>query len=652
MQKETTYDISVVIVNYNVAYFLEQCLNSVFKALTKCSGEVFVVDNDSIDASIEMIKDKFPQVTLIENKENVGFSKANNQAIASSKGEFILLLNPDTVVEEDTFLKVIMFMKAHPEAGGLGVRMLDGKGKFLPESKRGLPTPLVALTKIIGLSSLFPKSKYFGKYHLGYLDEHKTNEVDILSGAFMLMRKKTLEKVGLLDEAFFMYGEDVDLSYRIQLGGYKNYYFPETRIIHYKGESTKKSSVNYVFVFYNAMIIFAQKHFSNKNAAVFSFLINMAIYLRAGIAILSRFIKKIALPMLDFVSILSLLYLSSFYWEKHLVKFPEHILKIALPLYTILWITGIYMNGAYDKPHRLKKIPTGILIGTVIILVIYALVPKSVQFSRLFILIGAGLAISQCLCSRLALHLFIGNQYSLKEVSQKKFVIVGSLEESIRVEQILKASNVSIGELIFVSATEKKDTLQKGTIHQLDQITFIHNINEVIFCAKDVSAQIIISWMVSLEDNLLEFKIAQPDALFLIGSNSIHNAKESYAIELHEISKQESKRKKRNLDLITALAMIPLSPFSCFLFRNKKQFFLNLIQLLFGKKTLIGYYFNRNEANKRLPPLKKGILNPTDPSKDIDNEIREKLNLLYARDYNIWKDIEILKKSWKYLDRT
>jgi hypothetical protein len=187
-----------------------------------------------------------------------------------------------------------------------------------------------------------------------------------------------------------MYGEDVDLSYRIQLGGYKNYYFPETRIIHYKGESTKKSSVNYVFVFYNAMIIFAQKHFSNKNAAVFSFLINMAIYLRAGIAILSRFIKKIALPMLDFVSILSLLYLSSFYWEKHLVKFPEHILKIALPLYTILWITGIYMNGAYDKPHRLKKIPTGILIGTVIILVIYALVPKSVQFSRLFILIGAG----------------------------------------------------------------------------------------------------------------------------------------------------------------------------------------------------------------------------------------------------------------------
>ena len=187
-----------------------------------------------------MLADRHPDVTLIANKENVGFSKANNQAIEQSSGEYVLLLNPDTVVAEDTFEKVIKFMDNHPESGGLGVHMIDGKGAFLPESKRGLPKPAVAFYKIFGLSSIFPKSKRFSHYHLGHLPVSETNEIDILSGAFMLMRKEALDKVGLLDENFFMYGEDIDLSYRIQLGGYKNYYFADTSIIHYKGESTKK----------------------------------------------------------------------------------------------------------------------------------------------------------------------------------------------------------------------------------------------------------------------------------------------------------------------------------------------------------------------------------------------------------------------------
>ena len=290
MNPNFRYKIAVIIVNYNVEFFLEQCLNSVQKGISGISAEVFVVDNNSIDGSVEMVRNKFPFVKLIANKDNKGFSKANNQAIQLANSEFVLLLNPDTVIEEDTLSKVIDFMDKQPNAGGLGVRMLDGKGKFLPESKRGLPTPSVAFYKIFGLSKIFPKSKKFGQYHLGHLDEFETNEIEILSGAFMLMRAEALEKVGLLDETFFMYGEDIDLSYRILKGGYKNYYFPETRIIHYKGESTKKSSVNYVFVFYKAMVIFAQKHFSNKNARLFSFLINSAIYFRAGLALINRFV--------------------------------------------------------------------------------------------------------------------------------------------------------------------------------------------------------------------------------------------------------------------------------------------------------------------------------------------------------------------------
>ena len=206
-----------------------------------------------------MLREKFPEVRLMANNENVGFAVANNQAIRAAKGQYILLLNPDTVVEENTFDRCVTYLDEHPDAGGLGVKMLDGKGRFLPESKRALPTPPVAFYKIFGLSALFPHSRVFGRYHLGYLDKDKIHEVDVLSGAFMMLRREALDRVGLLDEDFFMYGEDIDLSYRITKGGYKNVYFPETRIIHYKGESTKKSSVNYVFVFYNAMVIFARR---------------------------------------------------------------------------------------------------------------------------------------------------------------------------------------------------------------------------------------------------------------------------------------------------------------------------------------------------------------------------------------------------------
>ena len=201
--------LSVIIVNYNVEHFLEQCLHSVRKAAKNLAVEIFVVDNNSVDASLKMVREKFPEVILIANKKNTGFSYANNQAMRQAKGEYVLLLNPDTVVEEDTFEKVVQFMDEHPDAGGLGVKMLDGKGNFLPESKRGLPTPLVAFCKIFGLARLFPRSRLFGRYHLGFLDKDQTHEIEILSGAFMLMRKTALDKVGLLDEAFFMYGEEI-----------------------------------------------------------------------------------------------------------------------------------------------------------------------------------------------------------------------------------------------------------------------------------------------------------------------------------------------------------------------------------------------------------------------------------------------------------
>lgn len=274
--------LSIVIVNYNVKYFLEQCLYSVRTAITGLDAEVWVVDNHSTDGSIEYLRPRFPEVNFIENQDNPGFAKANNQAIRMSSGEYVLLLNPDTVVGEESLRSLCYFMDEHPEAGGIGVKMIEGHGQFLPESKRSFPSPWVSFCKIFGLSKLFPQSHLFARYGLQYLDKEKIHEVEVLAGAFMLLRREALDKVGLLDEAFFMYGEDIDLSYRVVQGGYANYYIPE-RLLHYKGESTKHGDIKYVKAFYGAMLIFYRKYYP-QSSWLMSLLIQFAVLLKASLS--------------------------------------------------------------------------------------------------------------------------------------------------------------------------------------------------------------------------------------------------------------------------------------------------------------------------------------------------------------------------------
>ncbi len=608
--------IAVIIVNYNVVFFLEQCLNSVSEAMKQEPAEVWVVDNNSVDGSVEMVREKFPWVKVIANKDNKGFSKANNQAMELSQCKYQLLLNPDTVIEEDTLFKVVKYMDEHPEVGGLGVRMVDGKGIFLPESKRGLPTPAVAFYKIFGISRIFPKSRIFGKYHLGYLSEFETNEIEILSGAFMLMRKEALDKVGLLDEAFFMYGEDIDLSYRIIKGGYKNVYFPETRIIHYKGESTKKSSVNYVFVFYRAMVIFARKHFSQKNARLFSFLINSAIYFRAGLAIGMRFIRKITLPVFDTLYLLLGLFALTNYWRQAQIDFPEQTTNILILFYTFIWMTSVALQGGYDQPVTFKKFIFGGAIGTAFILILYALFPKEWQFSRLFILLGAVWIIS--------------------------YYILSSL---------LHQTQPKIAQIISVSLDENHGKDALGSISQLEQIVRVHNIDELIFCAKDTSARDIIHWMTAIPDLSVDYKIAQPDSQYLIGSNSIETAGDLYILEINAISQPAKRRQKRLFDFIIGLILLVISPLLIWFYKNKFQFLGNSLKLIGGRKTVVSYNEQSNFSNKQLPKIKKGILTPTDHLSGLDENLKSKLDLLYAREYSVFREIQILWKAWKKLDQ-
>lgn len=270
--------LSIIIVNYNVKYFIEQCLLSIRMSVLPFSVEVFVVDNASADESISYLQPKFPEVKFIENDQNLGFSTANNIAIKQAAGDYVLLLNPDTVLGENVLQNTVQFMENNPMIGACGVKMINGKGEFLPESKRGFPTPWASFSKIFGLAKLFPHTKLFDQYNLGYLNENEPGRIDILSGAFMMIRKAALDKAGMLDESFFMYGEDIDLSYRITKAGYQNFYLPET-IIHYKGESTDKNDARYVKTFYEAMSIFYKKHFDNHNK-LYTFTINKAIGFR------------------------------------------------------------------------------------------------------------------------------------------------------------------------------------------------------------------------------------------------------------------------------------------------------------------------------------------------------------------------------------
>jgi GT2 family glycosyltransferase len=284
--------LSVVIVNYNVKYFLEQCLCSLLTACSNIEAEIFVVDNNSTDGSREFLEPLFPAVNFIWNNGNDGFAKANNIAVAKACGKYIVFLNPDTIVPEDCFEKCISFLESQPAAGALGVKMIDGEGNFLKESKRAFPSPLTSFYKLSGLTSLFPHSKIFARYYLGHLPDNENHAVDVLAGAFMIIPAGVLKKTGSFDERFFMYGEDVDLSYRIQQTGFINYYFAGTTIIHFKGESTKKGSPGDIRNFYKAMSLFVNKHYSSGRARIYNFFIQPAIWLSAGIATIGGFFRR------------------------------------------------------------------------------------------------------------------------------------------------------------------------------------------------------------------------------------------------------------------------------------------------------------------------------------------------------------------------
>lgn len=650
--------LSVVIVNYNVCYFLEQTLLSVRMAAAALGEpvEVFVVDNNSADQSVTMVRTRFPEVILLENKHNPGFSKANNQALRLATGQYQLLLNPDTLVEEATFRRCCDFLDAHPRCGGLGVQMLDGQGQFLPESKRGLPTPTVAFYKVFGLAALFPRSRTFGRYHLGFLDKQQAHEVAVLSGAFMLLRQAALAQVGLLDEDYFMYGEDIDLSYRLTQGGWQNWYFPEVRILHYKGESTKRTSVNYVLVFYRAMVIFARKHFASRRASAFSLLINTAIWLRASLALGQRLATTATPVLLDAGLLYAGMYALKVYWETNQkqvrIPYPPQYMLVAVPLYLGAWLATTWLSGGYDQPARTSRVVRGVAVGTVLISAVSNFF-DGWRFSKALIVLGGGWAVVALVGRRLLSHWLRHGSLRLSEARPKTLAIVGSAAESQRVRQLLAQARVPakvVGyitpEALAPAGPAPADYL--GPVAELPELLRLYGLTELVFCGQNLPASQIIGLMASLPARPpVAYKILPAGSRYIIGSSRKDAPGDYYALDRSwQLSQPAQRRNKRLLDLVACLVLLALSPLLIWGQRRPAGLLRNVRSVLLGRRSWVGLRYLPEAA------AHPAVLSPADVAPagtPLTEAARHRLELGYAQDYEPGLDLAALWRGWRAL---
>ena len=646
--------LSVVIVNYNVRYFLEQCLQSVFAATEGMTAEVWVVDNNSVDGSVAMVRSKFPQVRLIANSDNPGFGRANNQALRQVKGKYVLMLNPDTLVPPDTFHRCIDFMLSHPDCGGLGVKMLNGEGQFLKESKRGFPSPETSFYKISGLIHLFPHHKRIAYYYLGHLSEDETHEVDILPGAYLMMSREALDKVGYFDEAFFMYGEDIDLSWRIRLAGFKNYYLPSARIIHYKGESTKKGSLNYVYTFYNAMAIFARKYFSGPHARLYNGLITVAIWLRALLSFVQRIVRRVALPLADFLlafgGFVAIKWAWAAGWASNVAYYPPVYTWGVLPLYVLFMMLVCWLYGGYERPVRWGRVVRGVGVGAGLLLIFYSLLDETQRYSRMVLVLGSVWTLLAMLGVRGLLGLLGVEGFAVQRKARRD-LLVGSREEVLRVSTLL---NDVGGEPDFEGYVacdcSRPDDYVLGHVGQLAELVRIHKVGSVVFCAKDLPVQDIIGHMASLNVSGVNYKIVPADGDFAIGSATIDSYDDLYAVEVETIATPLNRRNKRLFDFLSALLLLLLSPLLFWFEQNKGQFFPHCLSVLVGRRTWVGYASEDGAAQpEHLPQLKPGVFSPASAlgprAEGVNAAVASKLNLRYARSYRVSADLRILLRN-------
>ncbi len=643
--------LSVIIVNYNVKHFLEQCLFSVLKALKNTvDGEVIVVDNASEDESIAYLQPIFPSVSFISNKENLGFAKACNQGMRKASGEFILFLNPDCLVPEDCFEKCILFFENNPQAGALGIRMVDGKGNFLKESKRSFPSPATSFFKLAGFAGLFPHTKPFANYYLGHLDENKNHEVDVLAGAFFMLRKEVHEKTKGFDEDFFMYGEDIDLSYRVQECGFKNYYLADSSIIHFKGESTKSKNINYVKMFYKAMSIFVRKHYGSSRAGVYNLLIQFAIAVSAVFSAIRNLIRKNGLPLIDAGLILLSFFLIKNIWNQYIkeeIIYDKGLIWIAFPAYTIVYLVTAYYAGLYDRWYRRVSLIKSTAIAGLVLLSAYALLSEDLRFSRGIILFGS--LFSFLLISIQRWILVQLNVLSAgKEKDALNTLIVGSKEEFERTITLMK--NAGFDEKVLGRLTvDENDRDGIGFWKDLKMISKSLPVKEIIFCEGTLSFSEIMADLKKIP-GYCKVKFHASGSFSIVGSDSKNQSGESVSVEnRYKLADPFYRRIKRLIDMSVSLFFLLTFPILIFFIKKPISFLSNCFQVLFAKKSWVGYA----TTQKQLPVLRNAVIKGTtnhSSQKQVFNDQRLQIaDQLYAREYHASKDLQLIYEFYKRL---
>ena len=601
-------DLSIVIVNYNVKEFLTQCLESIYRSKTDYAFEVIVVDNASTDSGESRILKAFPEVRWIANTENVGFGRANNQGFEAAKGTYTLILNPDTVVQEDTLEVCIDYLKRHPEVGGLGIKGIDGTGQFLPESKRGLPTPMTALWKITGLSRIFPKSAFFARYHMGHLDPNGNHKVDILVGCFMMVPTALLQEVGGFDPRYFMYGEDIDLSYELLKTGRENHYISDSQIIHYKGESTKRGSLNYVKMFYQAMIIFARKQFSGSSALAYTLLIYVGIYLRAGLALLARLAKSAATPIIDILFLAFTLDQLKTYWE-HNHRFinggsyPDTYTYYIQGSYILFWLFALALSGVYTKNTRPAVIARSMTIATLVIGFIYGLLPEALRFSRALLLLGGLGGITMLILWRSIIGLLTGKHLFTLPVQRPKMLFIGSDSGKASLQKLLSDNGIVPAFFLHDPAVDTEEV----NLEKLEAKIRLYNINECVVESSIWPASVLMRIMSELgtQTNVKSLINGGP---YIVGSNSSLNQGETYGLGRFNAANANYRRQKRLLDITLTILLILTFPLSGTLaaITGRSQGFTNWLsnsgRIITGKRTLVGYT-TEAAAKNHLPIL-------------------------------------------------
>ena len=650
-------DLSIIIVNYNVKEFLQNLLHSAEKASSRISKEIIVIDNASDDGSVDIIKQKFPTVKLIENKNNIGFGSANNQGLKIAQGKYILFINPDCIVSENTFDKMISFFNEHPDCGLAGCKILNSDGSLQLACRRSFPGPWTSFTKVTGLSNLFPGSRIFARYNLTYLDENRTHEVDAVSGSFMMIKRDAYEKVGGFDDQFFMYGEDLDLCYRVQKAGFKVYYVPDTQIIHYKGESTKRSNLDETKLFYDAMHKFVKKHLSSF--PIVELILRTAIGFTKLFAFLGK--RKLALltALADFVFFNFSLFLAEKVYKNYTewVGFDPQAYVVIYTIPALIHIIVSTLSGVYRKDVVSVLRNIGAMFISFLILTSATFFFKQYAFSRAVVLITFVLFFIITTLYRIALKLFYRVGIKLDGTLNRRTVVIGTDSDAISIAEKLKIQKSDVHSFIGLIGKTSSEVGKEvkgfdvvGSINNIRNVVSEKKINEVIFSSEELSYTEMMSIVSASKNDGVDFKIVGSDMNFIVGKSSVSMLDN---IPLVEVSYNIASTSVRTLKIIfdyclSILVLFSLYPFIYLITKlSKKQtdfrkLVLSVPSVLSGKKSFVG-------------PKKQALSGNVDLGKEgltglwyIDDGTfsdSDKLDFYYAKNQNIWLDLEILGKT-------